>query len=221
MKIIERIRAQFGKRSPKAQWTGYFISLAVLVIIIMAQCSQQQLARQLRPKDDTPDTPEDFLKVFQYASIHLAGLDCDYAETESFLIGIFINAKGEGGHCVVGQATPDGFDFCNRYCWNASNAEFIQHLSVYKNEFLETTLVLVGPMFGSLLTAEQRDHASHMQVVDENGKVYQKFKLGDTSVFFMEYEANPSGLEIFVEFLSGTLPRESVGVIDDKNMLEF
>ena len=94
-------------------------------------------------------------------------------------------------------------------------------MSVYKNEYLETTLVLVGPMFDSLLTAEQRDHASHMQVVDENGKVYQKFKLGDTSVFFMEYETNPSGLEIFVEFLSGTLPRESVGVIDDKNMLEF
>lgn len=42
-----------------------------------------------------------------------------------------------------------------------------------------------------------------MQVVDENGNVYQNFKLGEPFVFFMEYERDPSGLGVFVEFFAG------------------
>lgn len=85
MKIIERIKARFGKRSPKTQWTIYFISLTALVIIMMAQCSQQQLTRELRPKDDTPDTPEDFLAAKQYRYYkYLRGMDCDYKSNGFF-----------------------------------------------------------------------------------------------------------------------------------------
>lgn len=36
MKTIERIKARFGKWSPKTPWTIYFISLTALVIIMMA-----------------------------------------------------------------------------------------------------------------------------------------------------------------------------------------
>lgn len=63
--------------------------------------------------------------------------------------------------------------------------------------------MLIEPGLRSTLTEEAYVHASTMQVVDENGNVYQNFKLGEPFVFFMEYERDPSGLGVFVEFFAG------------------